>query len=100
MRICNKVEKVEQNNLYSSINTNSVDIRIYFLTDDIVRIRAGFDGEFAEESYSLMLTGWEDRMDELFSEKRTRIMATVPEVEENETYVCLKGNKSSCKKNI
>lgn len=93
MRICNKVEKVEQNNLYSRINTNSVDIRIYFLTDDIVRIRAGFDSEFAEESYSLMLTGWEDRMDELFSEKRTRIIPTMPEVEENETYVCLKGNK-------
>ena len=35
-----------------------------FLTDFIVRIRAGFDGDFAEESYSLVMTAWEDRMDD------------------------------------
>lgn len=29
------------------------------LTDDIVRIRAGFDGDFTEESYSLVMTAWE-----------------------------------------
>jgi len=36
---------------------------VYFLTEDIIHIRAGFDGDFAEESYSLMMTGWEDRPD-------------------------------------
>lgn len=44
--------------------TNSVEIRILFLTDSILRIRAGFDGDFAEESYSLVMTAWEDRMDD------------------------------------
>ena len=54
---------MKQENGYVSVRTNCVEIRVLFLTDSIVRIRAGFDGDFAEESYSLVMTGWEDRMD-------------------------------------
>lgn len=93
MRICNKIESVTQKNTYIEIQTNQIDIRIYFLTDDIIRIRAGFDGKFAEESYSLMLTGWKDRMDEFFAKKRTCIIPCTPIVDENDAFVSLKGTK-------
>ena len=93
MKICSIVECVKTENVYVLVKTNCVDIRIWFLTDDIIRIRAGFDGEFAEESYSLILTGWEDRMDKLFAGKRTRITPCLPNIEETESYVCLSGNK-------
>ena len=37
---------------YYSVATNAVELRIWFLTDDILRIRAGFDGDWDEASYS------------------------------------------------
>ena len=82
MRICSKVQQLTQQDTYVEIATNGATVRIYFLTDEIVRIRAGFDGDFAEESYSLMMTGWEDRLDELWGDKRTRITPVKPIVEE------------------
>lgn len=93
MRICSKVQQITQQDTYVEIATSGVNIRIYFLTEDILRIRAGFDGDFAEESYSLMMTGWEDRLDELWADKRTRITPVKPILEETETEVSLKGTK-------
>ena len=73
---------------YYEIATNCIPLRIWFLTDDIVRIRAGFDcakggknglvddvtgGNFREASYSLRLTAWEDKLDSFFGNKRTRV---------------------------
>ena len=40
---------VTQKENYFSVATNCTEIRIFFLTDHIIRIRAGFDGDFAEE---------------------------------------------------
>lgn len=73
MRICTTAQAVRQKDNYFSIETNSVEIRVWFLTDSILRIRAGFDGDFAEESYSLVLTAWEDRMDGFMKNYRKRI---------------------------
>ena len=73
MRICTTAQAVRQKDNYFSIETNSVEIRVWFLTDSILRIRAGFDGDFAEESYSLILTAWEDRMDDFMKNYRKRI---------------------------
>jgi len=53
--------------------TNCVELRIWFMTDWIVRIRAGFDGDFDEASYSLVMTAWEDRMDSLMGKYRKRV---------------------------
>ena len=63
MKVCTNAYTVAKKDNYFSVMTNSVEIRILFLTDSILRIRAGFDGDFAEESYSLVMTAWEDRMD-------------------------------------
>ncbi len=74
MKICKSLKKVEQNGKVFYLYTDAVEIRIMFLTDDIIRIRAGFDGEeFEEGSYSLVMTAWEDRMDSLLEGERRRV---------------------------
>lgn len=93
MKITNRVESIKQENTYIGIKTNCVDVRIYFLTDYIIRIRAGFDGDFEEASYSLMMTGWKDRLDALWGEKRTHVTPVIPSMEENDTKIVLKGAK-------
>ena len=93
MRICSKLHQFTQCNTYIEITTNAAPVRIWFLTDDIVRIRVGFEGDFAEESYSLMMTGWEDRLDALWGEKRRHITPVTPLVEENDKEVILQSNK-------
>lgn len=73
MRICTTAFAVAQRDHYFSVMTDGVEIRILFLTDSVLRIRAGFDGDFAEESYSLVMTAWEDRMDDFLKQYRTRV---------------------------
>ena len=43
------------------------------MTDDIIRIRVHFDKgtPMEEESYTLVTTAWEDRMDTLLKDERT-----------------------------
>ena len=57
------------------IKTNGPYINIYFMTDDILRIRVSFDKEFLEESYILTLTAWEDRFDKFLAGDRKKIEA-------------------------
>ena len=75
MKVCTNAYTVTKKDNYFSVMTDSVEIRILFLTDSILRIRAGFDGDFAEESYSLVMTAWEDRMDDFLKGRRTRVEA-------------------------
>lgn len=75
MKVCTNAYTVAKKDNYFSVMTNSVEIRILFLTDSILRIRAGFDGDFAEESYSLVMTAWEDQMDDFLKGRRTRVEA-------------------------
>lgn len=75
MRVCTKVERIEQLADQFAIHTDGAEIRLMFVTDDIIRIRAGFDGGFAEESYSLVTTAWADRLDDYFGARRRRISA-------------------------
>ena len=63
MRICTRVLAVDRIGKGFSVITDGAELRLMFVTDSILRIRAGFDGDFAEESYSLVMTAWEDRMD-------------------------------------
>lgn len=74
MKICTRIGRVEKIDNYFSVMTDGAELRIWFLTDSIVRIRAGFDGDFAEESYSLVMTAWDDRMDEVLKKERRRIV--------------------------
>ena len=73
MRICYKAGNVTYNTNYYSVITDSVEIRIWFLTDEIIRIRAGFDGDWDEASYSLAMTAWDSRTDEFLKGYRKRV---------------------------
>lgn len=45
MKVCKKAIGICPRDGYYSIQTNCVEIRIWFMTDSIIRIRAGFDGD-------------------------------------------------------
>ena len=75
------MEKTENGYL---IQGNAGDIKLVFMTDDIIRIRVSFDRKFKEASYALVTTAWEDELDELFKEERTRIKAKSVSCEETE----------------
>ncbi|MDW2797800.1 glycoside hydrolase family 31 protein [Clostridium boliviensis] len=91
MKLCTNAIEVKQIDQYFSIATNSVEIRVLFLTDSILRIRAGFDGDFAEESYSLVMTAWEDRMDELMKDQRKKIIPASAELIQSEHQAVIQG---------
>ena len=84
MDICSKFISMERCGASCLIHTDAPDIMLTFLTDEIIRLRASFRKEFAEESYALALTAWEDRLDFLFQNDRTRIPPVNPVVEESD----------------
>jgi alpha-glucosidase len=93
VRICTTAKSIEPLDGGYVIETDAVDIRVLALTADIIRIRAGFDGDFREESYSLMTTAWPDRLDGLFESQRQRIEpASLSLIDEGEAWI-LEGQK-------
>ena len=93
MKVCLKAVAVTQQDSYFTVQTDSVPIRIWFLTDQILRIRAGFDGGFAEESYSLVTTAWEDRMDGFMKDYRKRIPGAQAVLTDEEKKAVLQGKE-------
>ncbi len=93
MKIIEKLLGIEKRGEAFILSTNAVEMRILFLTDDIVRIRAGFDGDFTEESYSLVMTAWEDRMDGVLKDYRHRITPADAAMSEDGDKVILQGKK-------
>ena len=83
MEICSKITGLEKLSGSFLFHTDNADIKIYFLTDQVIRVRASFDKEFAEESYVLSATAWEDRLDGLFKEERARLNPVTPSCEDN-----------------
>ena len=63
------------------------DIKLHFLTDEVIRVRVSFDRDFPEESYVLMTTAWEDRLDPLFEGERERIDPVNPVVSEQDGLI-------------
>ena len=72
MQIVKKYESISKNDKFFIIHTNTADIKLYFLTDEIIRIRASFDKKFKEESYVLSTVGWEDRLDSVAGDYRNK----------------------------
>lgn len=66
------------------IHGDTADVMLVFMTDDIVRIRVSFTGEFREESYTLVTTAWADRLDPLFEGERQRIDSLSVACKEND----------------
>ena len=84
MKVCTKVTGFEEGKGFYLLHADHADIKLCFLTDEVVRVRTSFDRTFDEESYILMTTAWEDRLDSVIGADRTRIEPVVPEVCENE----------------
>lgn len=93
MKICFSVTEVKKEDCYFCIFTNSAEIRLWFLTDSILRIRASFDGEFTEESYSLVLTAWDDRMDDLMQKYRKRVHTADALLTDSKNQAIIQGSK-------
>ena len=89
MDICKKVTGLERLDGAVLLHTNCADLKVVFVTDEIVRVRASFDKELAEESYVLMTTAWEDRLDPLFAGQRQRIAPVEPKLSEGEKTLVL-----------
>lgn len=85
MEICSRFTGMERKDSAFLLHTDNADIKVCFVTDEIVRVRASFDHELAEESYVLMTTAWEDRMDELFKGERTRVEPFAAQVTEDDS---------------
>ena len=90
MQITKKLLSVEQVENHFHLKTDGPEIKIYFVTDDIVRIRASFDGKFKEESYALTMTAWEDRFDEFIGDDRIRVETVSPIFIEDENAFTFK----------
>ena len=73
------------------LHADCADIKVCFVTDEIVRIRVAFDRELAEESYVLSTTAWEDRLDGVFGSERTRLEPAPSAVEETADQLILIG---------
>ena len=84
MEICSKITGFEALAGAYLVHTDNADLKLYFVTDEIIRVRASFDKEFAEESYVLATTAWEDRLDPLFEGERTRVDPVQPDFVETE----------------
>ena len=93
MKVSTHVNAVCREGSLVRVLTDGVELRVLFLTDDIVRIRAGFDGDFAEESYTLVTTAWEDRLDDFMKGIRKRIEPAAFTLEENDKAAVLQGAK-------
>ena len=93
MLISRKVLTVDKLGQQFSVKTDAVEVRILFMTDDIVRIRAGFDGDFKEISYSLVTTAWEDGADEMLASERRRIEPAGAALSEEQDCYILQGSK-------
>ena len=84
MDICKRITGLERLDGAVLLHTDCADLKVVFVTDEIVRVRASFDKELAEESYVLMTTAWADRLDPLFEGQRKRLKAVEPKLTEGE----------------
>ena len=87
MQIVKKFESLSKDGKSYIVHTDNADIKIYFLTDEIIRIRVSFDKKFKEESYVLSTVGWDDRLDNVLGEYRKKIEPIKPEIKEDEDQI-------------
>ena len=93
MRICRRLLTATAGPGYYSLRTDAVELRLWFLTDTILRIRAGFDGDWAERSYTLLRTAWPDAMDSLLAGQRQRVEPATASLSEEPDRFVLAGAK-------
>jgi|GEM_PF-11562 len=65
--------KEQPDHVYVQLDKGAM--RLWFLTDKILRVEYSPTEDFLQHSYQLMLTAWDDVTDDLFKNHRTRITA-------------------------
>lgn len=94
MRICSKALTCKaQDNYFEILTDAQIAVRLYFLTPEIIRMRAGFDGKFVESSYSLVMTAWDSLTDEFMHAYRKRVTCEKPLLFEDVASFTLLGSK-------
>ena len=93
MRVCYRAGAVTRRNDHFSIAADGAEIRLWFLTDDILRIRAGFDGDWDENSYSLVMTAWDSRTDELLKGERRRVVPAAASLTDGAEEAVIQGKR-------
>ena len=91
MKVCYQAGPVTRRENYFSIAADGAEIRLWFLTDDILRIRAGFDGDWDEASYSLVMTAWESRTDSFLGGERRRVNTAPAELKDGAEEAVIQG---------
>ncbi|MFV0322079.1 MAG: TIM-barrel domain-containing protein [Alphaproteobacteria bacterium] len=87
MKTAVKFLGIQQSDDYLVVSTNAFDYRVYFVTEDIIRIRGGFDSQFEEASYALVTTAWDDAYDNLLKNERKRVKPLLPQITEEGNFV-------------
>ncbi|MBR3106556.1 MAG: DUF4968 domain-containing protein [Clostridia bacterium] len=93
MKVCYQAGAVTRRHNYFSIAADGAEIRLWFLTDDMLRIRAGFDGDWDEASYSLVMTAWESRTDAFLGAERRRVNVADATLTEGEKEAVIQGKR-------
>lgn len=93
MKICTSAGPVSKKDNYFEIQTNAATIRIWMISDDIVRIRAGFDSDWDEASYSLVQTAWDSRTDTLMKDCRHKIETALATLSDSSDKAVIQGNR-------
>ena len=91
MKICCTAGLVTEKDNYYRIDTDGAEVRVWFLTDHILRIRAGFDGDWDEASYSLVMTAWDSRTDELLKGERRKVETAPAELTDGPKEAVIQG---------
>ncbi|MCX7970030.1 MAG: DUF4968 domain-containing protein [Negativicutes bacterium] len=95
MKIVRHLVKIIEDSEYISLIADCAEIRVFFLTDQIIRWRVSFDRRFEEASYALTMTGWTDRLDGVLGDWRRQVTPVVPRISEDERYCTLSSNALS-----
>ena len=82
MELCTKLTGMERREGAFLLHTDCADLKLVFVTDEILRLRVAFDRKLIEESYVLMTTAWPDRLDPLFEGERSRVAPVEPTLTE------------------
>ena len=93
MKVCYQASEVTKKSNYFSIRTDCVEIRLWFLTDSILRIRAGFDADWDEASYSLVMTAWDSRTDEFLGAERRRVETSEATLMDGDPEAVIQGSR-------
>ena len=83
MEICRRITGIEKSDGAYILHTDNADIKLYFMTDEIIRVRVSFDKKFIEESYVLEAEAWPDRLDGVIDRRKIEPLMPSPETTEN-----------------